>query len=79
MTDRPPAAWELEQEARAVNATAWEPPPGREPRAALPGLRKGRQPAADQDAPQFTMIAADELIAESAKENGFPMTRRAGP
>jgi hypothetical protein len=28
MTDRAPPAWELEQEARATNAVAWEPLPG---------------------------------------------------
>jgi hypothetical protein len=28
MTDRPPPAWELKQEARAINATDWQPPPG---------------------------------------------------
>jgi hypothetical protein len=28
MTDKPPPAWELEQEARAINAEPWEPLPG---------------------------------------------------
>jgi hypothetical protein len=28
MTDTPPAAWELEQEARAINATDWQSLPG---------------------------------------------------
>jgi hypothetical protein len=28
MKGRPSAAWELEQEARAINATNWQPLPG---------------------------------------------------
>lgn len=28
MTERARSAWELEQEARAINATDWEPLPG---------------------------------------------------